>query len=387
MPAAHAPQRWDIFCSVVDNYGDVGVAWRLARQLEAEHGVAVRLFVDGLAALSRMAPQVDATRDEQTVNGVDVRRWHGPQHDAPPGAIAGMGEVVIEAFGCGLPGPYLAGMGKRRPQPLWINLEYLSAEDWIEGCHGLASRQPQLPLTRHFFFPGFTPRTGGLLRERDLFARRDAFRARGQGQSALWRLLGIEAPASETLKVSLFCYPHAPIGQLLDAWAAGPDPVVCIVPEGVAIPAIEAWAGRTATPGKPLSRGNLTLACVRFMAQDDYDRLLWVCDLDFVRGEDSLVRAQWAARPLIWHCYPQADAAHLGKLDAFLARYTRGWAPAASATYAEFARAWNGAAALPWEAFARGLPALRDHAQAWASALGRQADLASNLVRFALDRV
>ena len=26
---------WDIFCSVVDNFGDIGVTWRLARQLVA----------------------------------------------------------------------------------------------------------------------------------------------------------------------------------------------------------------------------------------------------------------------------------------------------------------------------------------------------------------
>ncbi|MBY0444112.1 MAG: elongation factor P maturation arginine rhamnosyltransferase EarP, partial [Burkholderiales bacterium] len=38
--------RWDIFCRVIDNYGDIGVCWRLARQLSFEHGFAVRLMVD-----------------------------------------------------------------------------------------------------------------------------------------------------------------------------------------------------------------------------------------------------------------------------------------------------------------------------------------------------
>ncbi len=73
MPAS--TPRWDIFCAVVDNYGDVGVAWRLARQLAREHGIGVRLWVDHLAPLARLAPQVDAATSLQTVLGVEVRRW------------------------------------------------------------------------------------------------------------------------------------------------------------------------------------------------------------------------------------------------------------------------------------------------------------------------
>src|SRR6185312_11403810 len=94
------PQRWDIFCSVVDNYGDAGVAWRLARQLVAEHRRAVRLFVDMLPALARIAPDVDPSRERQQVQGVDVVRWSGADRPIAPTAP---GQVVIEAFGCGLP--------------------------------------------------------------------------------------------------------------------------------------------------------------------------------------------------------------------------------------------------------------------------------------------
>src|SRR5215468_1625545 len=167
-------QRWDVFCNVVDNYGDAGVCWRLARQLVAKHNLKVRLFVDAIPSLSRIAPAINASLDEQTVDGVLVCRWAGPQTEAVATDVA---NVVIEAFGCGLPPAYLAAMAARSPQPVWINLEYLSAEDWIESCHGLRSRHPRLPLTRYFFFPGFTASSGGLLCESDLFARRDEFRA------------------------------------------------------------------------------------------------------------------------------------------------------------------------------------------------------------------
>ena len=57
MSAANEPvepipvrRTWDIFCSVVDNFGDIGVCWRLARRLSAGLGQQVRLWVDDLAA-------------------------------------------------------------------------------------------------------------------------------------------------------------------------------------------------------------------------------------------------------------------------------------------------------------------------------------------------
>jgi uncharacterized repeat protein (TIGR03837 family) len=385
------PSRWDIFCSLIDNYGDVAVAWRLARQLAREHRVAVRLFVDALPTLARLTLEVDAKREVQFVHGVELRTWQGAHRVAPAAAISGVCDVVVEAFGCGLPAAYLDGMSRRRAQPVWINLEYLSAENWIEGCHGLASRQPQLPLTRYFFFPGFTPQTGGLLRERDLFAQRDDFAARPEAQAALWQALGIGAAAvSNALKVSLFCYSDAPIAALLEAWAAGRHEVLCVVPEGVAGDALDAWTRTTSMLSDGmLLRGSLKLARVAFLTQDDYDRLLWTCDLNFVRGEDSFVRAQWAAKPLVWQCYPQAGAAHVAKLDAFLARYDGGLSQSAATAYAVFARNWNGVGNVPmaWEALAAVLPPLRARARDWAVGLASQADLATNLVKFSSSQV
>src|SRR5215831_1379994 len=195
-------QRWDLFCSVIDNYGDAGVCWRLARQLAAEHRRTVRIFIDALPALSRIEHRVDPARDEQIVDGVRVCGWAGPQAAFAP---IDAGDVVIEAFGCGMPGAYLETMAARRPQPVWLNLEYLSAESWIEGCHGLPSRHPTLPLTRHFFFPGFTRASGGLLHERDLLARRDAFHTDPGARSAF--LSRLDLPADAATLVSLFCYP------------------------------------------------------------------------------------------------------------------------------------------------------------------------------------
>ncbi|HEV2978470.1 MAG TPA: elongation factor P maturation arginine rhamnosyltransferase EarP [Casimicrobiaceae bacterium] len=383
MPASTL--RWDIFCAVVDNYGDVGVAWRLARQLAREHGIGVRLWVDHLASLARLAPQVDAATSTQTVLGVEVRRWD--RADGEPAAAAA--DVVIEAFGCGLPAPYLEAMVACARQPVWINLEYLSAEPWIETCHGLASRHATLPLTRYFFFPGFSAKSGGLLRERDLFARRDRFHADARAREALWRALGLAPPAAATLVVSLFCYPNAALPALLDAWVDGEGPLLCLVPEGVGGEPLERWIASRAPPSEgPLVRGRLTLAAVPFLAQDDYDRLLWACDVNFVRGEDSFVRAQWAAQPLVWQVYPQTQDAHRLKLEAFVARYAAAL-EADAAAWGNFLRAWNdaGDAGATWSSFAAVRAKLRTHAEAWAAACAGETDLASALVKFCADRV
>jgi uncharacterized repeat protein (TIGR03837 family) len=384
MPASAS--HWDIFCAVVDNYGDVGFAWRLARQLGGEHGIGVRLFVDNLAALACLVPEVDAASGTQTVRGVDVRRWDHQRAD--PAAVPG--DVVIEAFGCGLPASYLAAMVERKRQPVWINLEYLSAETWIERCHGLASRHATLPLTRYFFFPGFTAASGGLLRERDLCARRDQFRSDQRAREGFWRALGLAAPAEDTLVVSLFCYPNATPAALLDAWADGGQPLLCLVPEGVAADTLVHWSGGNALrAGQRFGRGRLTLAGVPFVSQDDYDRLLWTCDINFVRGEDSFVRAQWAARPLIWHVYPQTENAHRLKLEAFLVRYCAGLAADAATAVRSLLRAWNcaGDAGVTWPAFAAARGTLDAHAVHWAEACAAQPDLASALVKFCIDQV
>ena len=380
-------QRWDVFCSVIDNFGDAGVCWRLARQLAGEHALEVRLFVDALPALAGIAPALDATREDQLVDRVQVRRWAGAKSEL---SIAEPGDTVIEGFGCGLPEPYLAAMAARGRQPAWINLEYLSAEAWIEGCHGLASRHPRLPLTRHFFFPGFTAASGGLLREHDLFARRDAFLADAKAQRELWHKLGAVKPGAETTIVSVFCYPHAPVASLFGAWAEGDEPILCLVPGDVAASAIDAWrAGALESVGQRITRGALTLLRVPFLSQEDYDRLLWECDVNFVRGEDSFVRAQWAARPLVWQPYAQTENAHRLKLEAFLERYAERLPSDAGAALRAFSSAWNRDADVraSWDAVTRARGELSVHAPAWAESLVTLPDLAAKLVKFCADRL
>ena len=473
------PRSCDIFCNVIDNYGDIGVCWRLARQLVHEHGLAVRLWVDDLGSLAKLCHETDAARDIQHCRGVEVRRWTADAFHLPPQTLSrpaghplheplnylrtsslpctrsvrgrggegaglrkcfiphpppsqpspasggrsqsrtilrklllhpgswysiraknwrlrslplageglgerGVADLVIEAFACKLPQVYIEAMAVQETKPVWINLEYLSAEDWVAGCHGLPSPHPNLPLTKYFFFPGFTPQTGGLLLECDLFVRRNAFWNDTTQQQAFWQALGMEIPGAETLKISLFGYENAALAGLFDVWANGAQPVLCLVPEGRILPqAGQYFDDATPRAGNSYMRGSLQVRVLPFVEQERYDELLWACDVNFVRGEDSCVRAQWAARPFVWQIYQQHDAVHLDKLQAFLKLYEAPLSAAASQAVQGLWQAWNseGAAGDAWPDFAAVWNELERRTQSWARKLAVN-NLALNLLDF-----
>lgn len=374
-----------IFCKVVDNYGDIGICWRLARQLVREHGVQVTLWVDDLHSFARICPGVDAAAASQQAEGVLVRHWVTQEGAFTPADVA---DIVIEFFAVDIPPGYVEAMAQRERKPVWLNLEGLTAEAWVEGCHTLPSMHPRLPLTKHFYFPGFTDQTGGLLRERELLEQRARFQADPAAKAAFLSGLGIGAAEQAARKVSLFCYRHAPVSALLACWQAGAAPVACFVPEGVASDAVEAFLGGPAQAGAVATRGALTLRVLPFVPQPDYDRLLWACDVNFVRGEDSFVRAQWAARPFIWHIYPQDENLHHKKLRAFLQRYCPD-----IGSMADFSLRWNGAGveenreedgwAELWTAFEADRNDLLARAGSWEKRMLEIGDLAANLLAFA----
>ena len=358
--------HWDIFCRVIDNYGDISICWRLARQLATEHGRQVRLWVDDLASLQPLCPVIDPARERQSAQGVEIRRW-GDQFSAEPCA-----DVVIEAFACELPELYLQSMARAECKPCWINLEYLTAEPWAEEWHGMASPHPTLPLTKYFFFPGFSPRAGGLLREAWLLAERDAFLSK--------------LPRRNHLEISLFCYDTAPVGTLLDALATLPPASLVHVPPGKPLQAVTRHLGGM----PPWQHGRARIEAIPFLPLDEYDRLLWQCDINFVRGEDSFVRAQWAGKPFVWQIYEQDEKAHLAKLAAFLDRYCTGMDADLGKITQELFVAWNGETADLASAlcnFINNRDPLAKTSLAWSQHLAAQADLASSLVKFCAARV
>ncbi|MDH1010295.1 elongation factor P maturation arginine rhamnosyltransferase EarP [Pseudomonas nicosulfuronedens] len=367
---------WDIFCSVVDNYGDIGVTWRLARQLAGEHRQQVRLWVDDLAAFVRICPAADGAADVQQQSGVDVRLWPKPWRDTPAA------DVVVEAFACEMPAAYIEAMRERRTPSLWLNLEYLSAESWVESCHGLPSMQAS-GLQKYFYFPGFTTATGGLLREGDLIARRDAFQADPAASLRFLDSLGVRPQVHER-RISLFAYENAALGGWLDALAASSIATLLLVPEGRVLADVERWAGQVLGVGKQYQKDSLRVQVLPFVRQEDYDPLLWSCDFNAVRGEDSFVRAQWAGRPFVWHIYQQDEDVHLEKLEAFLGLFGEGMNVTLRSELTAFWMAWNGLgdSGEAWRKLESRLPEWAAWIGNWQRRLTEQTDLATGLVRF-----
>lgn len=365
------PIACDIFCTVIDNFGDIGVAWRLARQLVAESGWSVRLWVDDLETFAKLAPALNPDKRWQHLGEIVVEHWHEPFVDEPSLQIA---DVVIEAFACDLPPAYLAAMAERTPSPVWLNLDYLSSEDWVADFHLKPSPHPRLPLNKWFFFPGLGAHTGGVLIESALADAREQFQRDPAARAALFETLGIAVPSRDAIVVSVFAYENPALAGLFAQWRDGATPVLALVPVGRIGPDVAQFLGIDTFDARTrATRGNLSVHALPFVDHETYDRVLWACDINFVRGEDSFVRAQLAARPFVWHIYPQNDNAHQPKLDAALAHYTERLAPEAAQALTQFWHAWNGipaAVAEPQPAFAtelaRGGAARRSAASATA---------------------
>jgi len=352
---------WALYCRVIDNFGDIGVGWRLAADL-ANRGERVRLFADDASALAWMAPG--------GAHGVEVGRWSD--------ARATDAHVVVELFGGGLPERVAEGIACAPRPPVCINLEHLTAEGYARRSHRLPSPRPARGArftTTWFFYPGFEDDSGGLLREPGLMSQRASFDAHAWLAST-----GIEARRGER-RVSLFGYANLALGPLIDALTA--SPTLLLLAPGAASHAAEALLG------PELKRGALRAVRVPFIAQGEFDHLLWSCDLNLVRGEDSVVRALWAGVPFVWQLYPQHDGVHNAKLDAFLEMFLRGAPPWLSEATRRVFEAWNGAEGA--HAFAMlNDPAIAhswlEHAGERCGALASLPDLTTQLIGFAASR-
>jgi uncharacterized repeat protein (TIGR03837 family) len=347
----------DIFCRVIDNFGDAGVAWRLGTQLALEHDFSVRIFIDFPDVLAKITPQV--------LNSAHPKIHHWSEADT-----AAPAQLVLSTFCCRVPEAYVRAMQAQAKKPVWINVEYLSAEPWVETHHKLPSLRPD-GLIEYFFYPGFTEKTGGLLREHAARNRMESAKTAPQVLS--------DAPFT----VSVFCYETPSLVALIDGMNDVGAPVHLLIPEGK----VSAQLG-LASAHVTRTQGCVTLEAIPFTDQAGYDQLLERCDFNIVRGEDSFVRAQWAAKPFLWHIYPQAENAHVAKLQAWLERFGSD-IPTAQfrGDLACFFQAWS--ACEPtiiralWPALYARRAAWQRACALWRARLTTQPDLATQLVEFA----
>jgi len=391
--------RRSIWCRVVDHFGDAGVCWRIARDLAQQLNQSaaplspvgarpkalqsallpanvptqqVTLVIDRVDILNRLVPSLDPQAGY--CDGVHIVQWEDAQETA---------DIVICAFGCRLPDSMLQTMQQQRPAPVWINLEHLSPQTWVEGCHLLPSPHQTTGLVEYFYFPGFSQRTGGLPREPGLLEKRDRFLADPTARADVLTRVGVPPALHGLPALMVFCYPDAPLEALLRAIHREPPTLILLCGDTRAI----------AEPG----HDNATVFRMPFIAQAEFDALLWCCAAAFVRGEDSLVRAHWAGIPFIWQPYRQADHAHRDKLQAWL---DLAWGPkpqdtlnaaAGAALHRALSHAWDQADAsaleATWPQWWAHRAQLRQSALEYAAELATHPSLLEGLQSFVRDQL
>lgn len=286
------PLSLDIFCRVIDNFGDAGVLWRLAREMRCE-GFAVRLIIDDVPTLALLAGKPRDTAPEAIADDerLQVIHWDNSWNNGPcPLTVA---DMVVEGFACRLPPDYENRIIAHKT--VWVNIDYFTAEDWIEGCHMLKSILPTTGAEKINYFPGVTPASGGLTIEKEYEKARQAF-------------LG-QQPVSESLRVFYFSYPSAPVSEFASLLINSRQKI------DLSCSACE--AGRDlAQVIERTTDHEIRVKQLDFVAQTDFDELLWGSDIAFIRGEDSAARAMLAGIVFIWQIYPQDDGAHWVKLTA-----------------------------------------------------------------------
>lgn len=371
--------NWHLFCKVVDNYGDIGVCWRLAQQLAHAHKKQVTLWVDDLHSFNAICPEVNPQLSWQQIYGVSIRCWSEPFNKPE---LLSTADVVIEAFACELPSSVLEVMKVQAQQPVWINLEYLSAESWVEDFHAMPS--PVHGMTKYFYFPGFTEQTGGLLWQPELLELSELMQSKSAKQQ-LFKELGVQADfIPQEVLISLFAYENSQVQSLLEALSQSGAPISLLVPQGRISEEVGLWLQQPLVCSERISKGALTVTALPFMSQPQYDRLLAACDVNFVRGEDSFVRAQMLGIPMLWHIYEQDEEAHLVKLQAFLDRYLQ-HAPTEIAEQLHSAFfAWNQpqTKSPDWTFMLKHLDQWKLHAKNWQQQQKSLGDLASNLAKY-----
>lgn len=391
-----------ILCKVVDNFGDIGFVYRLAKNLvQLNPQREIRIAVDNLAAFNKIESKVDPALAEQVLEvacadylqnqeGAGKAGNEGKPKsagrlrifDATNAAVCARewtkkpARVILECFQCGRPdwleeilfptkndgktktaeasGDCSQGQG---PRALIINIDYLTAEDYAEEFHCLKSGT-RSPLVRKVnFMPGFTAKTGGLIL--DAAATNNCLQAKDcAGQVGIVGKT-LTAGAAETASKPKNA-PATENGFITKT--AGPQILMFSYPKDFApiIRAILRWnkaaqvnlaqgAGKEsflAANKNCLQEQKAVGLFVRelpFLSQEEWDKNLYAQDILFVRGEDSLSRACLSGKPFVWQAYLQDDNYQLVKVRALLERMRPRFAPEDFAALENFWLLYNGA--------------------------------------------
>ena len=281
----------DIFCQVIDNYGDVGVAYRLAREFKRVYpNKKLRFVINQIEELNL----IRKSEDIEIILYKDISK------------IENSADLIIESFGCEIPKEYMDKALKNAE--LIINLEYFSAEKWVDDFH-LQESFLGGNLKKYFFIPGLSEKSGGILLDNEFLERKKKVEANKEyylekfGIKEKYDLIG-----------SVFSYEKNFDSLIEELKKLGKKIILLILSEKTQKNFI-----------KYFDNGNnydkIKFVKLPFFSYDKYEELLALCDFNLVRGEDSFVRALLLGKPFLWHIYPQDENTHIKKLESFLEKY------------------------------------------------------------------
>ena len=281
----------DIFCQVIDNYGDVGVAYRLVREFKRVYpNKKLRFVINQIEELNL----IRKSENIEVILYKDISK------------IENSADLIIESFGCEIPKEYMDKALKK--SKLIINLEYFSAEKWVDDFH-LQESFLGGNLKKYFFIPGLSEKSGGILLDNEFLERKKKVEANKE-----YYLEKFEIKEKYDLIGSVFSYEKNFDSLIEELKKLDKKIILLILSEKTQKNFI-----------KYFDNGNnydkIKFVKLPFFTYDKYEELLALCDFNLVRGEDSFVRALLLGKPFLWHIYPQDENTHIKKLESFLEKY------------------------------------------------------------------
>ncbi|MGL4402294.1 MAG: elongation factor P maturation arginine rhamnosyltransferase EarP [Fusobacteriaceae bacterium] len=305
----------DIFCQVIDNFGDVGVVYRLANQLKKKY--RVRVYIDSLKELALLNPGVDEKQEIQNVEGIEFLTY---EYLSENWKNLTPREIVIEAFGCKIHEDYYSKA--KEESKLLINLEYLSSEKWTLDFHGVESLIGAKTLKKFFYIPGLLAGSGGVLFEREKIERIKKISPEEKQIQLDKYLKSFSRKFREGKKIgTLFSY-EKNFEKLLETLNSQEEETILLLMGEKTHSSIgeilENLGENNGLKENIVRYGKVYMEYYPFIPQEQYDELIQLTDFNFVRGEDSFVRAILSGVPFLWHIYFQEEGVHMDKLRGFL---------------------------------------------------------------------
>ncbi|MDH6457013.1 putative repeat protein (TIGR03837 family) [Fusobacterium sp. PH5-7] len=308
----------DIFCEIIDNFGDIGVVYRLGKEFKKVFGenVKVRVILNRLDEFININSNVKNIQNQE-IDGIQYVTYEYVKKNMCTFSTA---NVIIEAFGCTIPEEYMNEAYDN--SDLLINLEYLSAEDWIESCHLQESPSGKGKLKKIFFMPGFTEKSGGVIadslyldRIKNVIENKEYYRKKyfSEIENIDKKIIG-----------TVFSYEKNFTPLFRDLKSLDKEIVILAMGEKTQEGFKNFFEKNFIEKlGNIYKYGKIEVQFCKFLSQEDYEELINLTDFNFVRGEDSFIRAVLTGKPYLWHIYCQEDYAHMDKIEGFLDKYER----------------------------------------------------------------